>query len=89
MTFSKTHLVTLIIIRKKKLIVAPKPKTVAKIYFEHLLFILNVTLTGPNPTTSIYNAAGSQARFENKNMLFYSENRSSLLQYNAGAVAVN
>jgi hypothetical protein len=35
--------------------------------------------TGANPTTSIYNATGSQARFENKNILFYFEKRSSLL----------
>jgi hypothetical protein len=34
---------------------------------------------GPNPTTSIYNATGSLARFENKNSLFYFEKRSSLL----------
>jgi hypothetical protein len=41
--------------------------------------------SGPNPTTSscnviFYNAAGSLARFENKNILFYFEERSSLLQ---------
>jgi hypothetical protein len=43
---------------------------------------------GPNPTTSIYNASvvnfynatGSLARFENQNILFYFEKRSSLLQ---------
>jgi hypothetical protein len=43
---------------------------------------------GPNPTTSIYsasvvyfyNAAGSLACFENKNILFYFENGSGLLQ---------
>jgi hypothetical protein len=44
--------------------------------------------TGPNPTTSVYNASvvnlynatGSLARFENKNILFYFEKCSSLLQ---------
>jgi hypothetical protein len=36
--------------------------------------------TAPNPTTSIYNTTGSLARFENKNILFYFEKRSSLLQ---------
>jgi hypothetical protein len=35
---------------------------------------------GPNPTTSIYNATGSLARFENKNILFFFAKRSSLLQ---------
>jgi hypothetical protein len=43
-------------------------------------------LPGPNPTTSInnasvvnfYNATGSLARFENKNIFFYFEKRSSL-----------
>jgi hypothetical protein len=43
---------------------------------------------GANPTTSIYNASivnfynatGNKARFENKNILFYFEKRSSLLQ---------
>jgi hypothetical protein len=45
-------------------------------------------IPGPNPTTSIYNATGSRARFENRNLLFYFEKRSSLL-HNAGVVAVN
>jgi hypothetical protein len=35
---------------------------------------------GPNPTTSIYNATGSLARFENKNIRIYFEKRYSLLQ---------
>jgi hypothetical protein len=47
-----------------------------------------VSKYGPNPMTSIYNASvvnfynamGSLARFENKNILFYFEKRSSLLQ---------
>jgi hypothetical protein len=34
----------------------------------------------PNPTTSIYNATGSLARFKNKDILFYFEKHSSLLQ---------
>jgi hypothetical protein len=33
-------------------------------------------MPGPNPTTPIYNATGSPARFENKNILFYFEKRS-------------
>jgi hypothetical protein len=45
-------------------------------------------LSGANPTIvsynaiacKIYNAAGSLARFVNKNILFYFEKRSSLLQ---------
>jgi hypothetical protein len=45
---------------------------------------------GPNPTTSIYNATGSLARFENKNILFYFEKRFSLpVYFNACVVAVN
>jgi hypothetical protein len=46
----------------------------------------NRSTPGLNPTTSIYNASvvnfynatGSLARFENKNILFYFEKRSSL-----------
>jgi hypothetical protein len=34
---------------------------------------------GSNPTTSICNATGSPAHFENKDILFYFEKRSSLL----------
>jgi hypothetical protein len=45
-------------------------------------------ITGANPTIAIYNASvvkfnnamGSLARFENKNILFYFEKRSGLLQ---------
>jgi hypothetical protein len=47
-----------------------------------------ILTSGANPTTSIYNASvvnfynatGSLARFENKNILFYFEKRSSLQQ---------
>jgi hypothetical protein len=50
--------------------------------------------SGPNPTTLIYNASvvnfynatGSLARFENKNILFSFKN--ALAYYNAGVVAV-
>jgi hypothetical protein len=42
---------------------------------------------GANPTTSIYNATGSLARFENKNILFLLEKAPAY--YNAGVVAVN
>jgi hypothetical protein len=50
---------------------------------------------GPNPTTLIYNASlvnfynatGSLARFENKNIL--STLKNALAYYNAGVVAVN
>jgi hypothetical protein len=38
---------------------------------------------------NFYNATGSLARFENKNILFYFEKRSSVAYYNAGVVAVN
>jgi hypothetical protein len=38
------------------------------------------TLPGTDPTTSIYNATSSLARSENKNILFYLEKCSSLLQ---------
>jgi hypothetical protein len=36
---------------------------------------------------NFYNATGSQARFENKSILFYFKN--ALAYYNAGVVAVN
>jgi hypothetical protein len=36
---------------------------------------------------NFYNATGSLARYENKNILFYFEN--ALAHYNTGAVAVN
>jgi hypothetical protein len=36
--------------------------------------------SGANPTIVIYNATGSLARFESKNILFYFVKRSSLLQ---------
>jgi hypothetical protein len=50
---------------------------------------------GANPTiasynasvVNFYNATGSLARFENKNIIFYFQNL--LACYNAGAVAVN
>jgi hypothetical protein len=50
-------------------------------------------LPGANPAIASYNATGSLARFENKNILYYFEKRSSLLQRwrcsYAGVVAVN
>jgi hypothetical protein len=51
--------------------------------------VKKVFKSGPNPTTLIYNARGSLARFENKNILFHFEKRSSLLQCWALYIAVN
>jgi hypothetical protein len=57
-----------------------------------------VIVSGANPTiasynasaVNFYNATGSLARLENKNILFFFEKRCSLLcTYNAGVVAVN
>jgi hypothetical protein len=46
--------------------------------------------SGANPTIVSYNATGSLAHLENKNILFYFEKRSSLgTYYNAGVKAVN
>jgi hypothetical protein len=42
---------------------------------------------GANPTTSIYNAKGSLAHFENKKK--YSTLKNAIAYYNAGVVAVN
>jgi hypothetical protein len=57
---------------------------------------LCIILSGVNPTTvnynasavKMYNAASSLVRYEIKNIFFYSEIRSSLLQ-NTGVVVVN
>jgi hypothetical protein len=46
-------------------------------------FILN---PGANPTIASYNATGSLAGFDDKNMLFFFENAVSY--YNAGVVAL-
>jgi hypothetical protein len=43
--------------------------------------------SGPNPTTSIYNATGSLARFENKNSI--SSLKNAPAYHNVGVVAVN
>jgi hypothetical protein len=40
----------------------------------------SVLSPGAKPTIASYNATGSLARFENKNILLYFEKRSSLLQ---------
>jgi hypothetical protein len=40
--------------------------------------------TGPNPTSSIYNATGSQALYEKNSAL-----KNALSYYNAGVVVVN
>jgi hypothetical protein len=45
-------------------------------------------ITGANPTIASYNATGSLARLENKNILFYFEKR-CMYPYNAGVVDVN
>jgi hypothetical protein len=43
--------------------------------------------SGPNPTTSIYNATGSLARFESYN--FFPTLKNAVAYYNAGVIAVN
>jgi hypothetical protein len=48
---------------------------------EHLLTGANPAIAGYNArVVNFYNSTGSLARFENKNMLFYFEKRSSPLQ---------
>jgi ADP-heptose:LPS heptosyltransferase len=55
-----------------------------------LLYHENRVFAAANLTTSNYNATGSLARFENKNIFFCCEKSCSQLHiYNAGAVAVN
>jgi hypothetical protein len=47
-------------------------------YFKIMTFVTGHS--GAKPTIASYNATGSLARFENNNILFYFEKRSSLLQ---------
>jgi hypothetical protein len=57
------------------------------VYFFHLGMCTYQEKSGPNPTTSIYSATNSLARFRVKNIFL--QNKNALAYYNAGVVAIN